>query len=845
MPSRFFLQLHCAALSCLWMAAPVLAQGKSAEKGSDSTPIASSVQARYGTARLRHEQAVQVVAFSPDGKFVVSGARDFSIRVWDRATGALVHSLIHPTNRLAYGAPEASTPCLRFSPDGKLLLAGRGDGTILVWDAQHFKLLHKLSGSAGSIVALAIAPDSNTFVSADAEQSVRFWDLRASKETKQLTVPERATVLMYSRTGKQLLAGCQDGSIRVWQLDPLSLWRVIDAHERGVRQLATAPTGFLVASMGVENEVRLWNIAAEAHPQLAALTWNVLGGFPTSVGTNLLQNLHFFALNRQAGKLVSKGTLQAFDYLSDGSLLAGDARGLTLWDVNKEQPIRRFAADAITCLDVDSAGQVVATGDENGVIRLWEIGSGREIPVAPGPIWPAERIVASSGTGILVAYRNGPIFAWREAGETNSQLVNKSADGRTCLSTDGKLGAFAAPSEISVFEVSGDKQIARIAVGVKETRLQSLAVSSQRVAGTTAERTLSAWSIPEGKLLWQIEGLGAEPGALQFSADGKVLAGNCVADTLVLWDAATGKELRRLVESGANIVGWALSSDGALAATGHPDGIVRIWRSDTGRLLHVLEGHQGPVRALAFSNDNRALAAGSWLTLRLWEIASGKERLRLFDLPGECSAVTFLAGNVGMLIGTSNTQVVRVSLVPTELEIRSWTQADLEGFWKDLENADAGQAYRAIFSLVSSPDAAVGLLRDRLHPVPSLNAAQRQQQDLAIANLGSDQFEVRHQAVLSLEKLGEAAEPAIRIALAKRPSTDARAHLQELLQKLESSGRQQEHLRVARACEVLERLATAEARAILAKLAKGADGTRQSMLAQKALDRIGKTESGK
>ena len=191
--------IPCRREACLLAAAAILVfatRARSQENGirkdalGNSLPAASQI--RYGASRLRHEQPVQAVALSPDGRFIASSARDFNIRIWDRSTGALVHSLLEPTNRLAFGAPESSTPCLRFTPDGKYLVAGRGDAKLLVWETSGYKLLHTLSGSTGAIQALTIAPDSKTCASADSEQIVRFWNLAEGKETKQLTIQERA-----------------------------------------------------------------------------------------------------------------------------------------------------------------------------------------------------------------------------------------------------------------------------------------------------------------------------------------------------------------------------------------------------------------------------------------------------------------------------------------------------------------------------------------------------------------------------------------------------------------------------------------------------------------------------
>jgi WD40 repeat protein len=799
-----------------------------------------SIQSHYGTANLRHEQPVQAVALAPDGKFIASSARDFTIRIWDRNTGALVHSLIHPTNRLAYGAAEGSTPCLQYSADGRFLVAARGDGTLLVWETPQYKLIHKLSGSTGPVLALAIAPDNQTCASAAEDQAIHFWNLKTGKETRQITVSEHASSLCFSRAGHCLLAGCQDGSIRIWQLEPLNLVRNIEAHERAVRLVAAAPNGYDIASAGNDRQLRFWNTRFQSNPQVAPLVWNAISGFPQTVAANLFEALSFVALNRDAGKLTASGApISGLRFLPDGSSLESDATGLTIWNASRHLPIRTIRAQSITALDLDRAGLVAATGDENGVIRLWDLSAGKELGIAPGPIWPPHQIAAAKPANeIYVAYQNGPVQAWGESAGSESSAVGNATGLPGVLAAGGRFAAVADAAGISIYELPDNKARVRVELRAGDRSVMALDSQGKQIACVAEDKSLSVLSTATRKAVWRREGLQTPPRSLQFSLDGRLLAGCAGNDTLVVWDGASGKEVHHLVESGADIVDWALSADGSLAATGHPDGIVRIWRVDSGRLLHLLDGHPGPVGAVAFSRDGRMLAAGSWLSMRLWEVESGKERLRIFDLPGACTAATFLSGGKSMLVGMSNTQVLRVSIVPPDLETRAVTAAELDGLWLDLESSDAGRAYRAITALASRPESAIALLRKRLQPVAVLSTAQQRQQDEAIEKLGNDQFTVRQEAARFLEQLGDAAEPALRRALTKSPSSEARAQLQNLLDKLSTDEKSQQRLRVLRACEVLERLATPGATQLLADLAKGAGGSWLTVTAEAALRRL-------
>jgi WD40 repeat protein len=810
-------------------------------KDSLGDPLPAAAQVRYGSSRLRHEQPVQAVALSPDGRYIASSARDFTIRIWDRATGALVHSLLTPTNRLAFGAPESSTPCLRYSPNGKFLVAGRGDAKLLIWEAPGYKLVHTLSGSTGPIQVLAIAPDNKTCASADSEQIVRIWDLGTGKETKQFTVQERAVALAFTADGAQLIAGCGDGGVRIWQTEPLNHTRVIDAHDSAIQHLALAPGGAVLASVGLEKQVRFWDVRPEFNPQITPLYWTMLPGARLSAIAALYQSLHYFALVREVDKFTcNEEPVRELAYLPNGTLVTGGRDGLTIWNVKNHKEVRRVPTGAVNCLAFDSSGSVGVTGDNNGAVRLWNMESGQEIIVTPGPVTPPSEIaVTPVGAQVEIAYQGGSVLLWDSAGGVNGKTVGAASVPVPigAISADGSLAATLSPEGITISELPSG--IKRIAISTPPKNILALAVNGpgKLVAAATEDKSVLIWSLADGQLLQQLDGGSSPLRTMMFTTDGKTLAACAGKDTLVLWDVTTGKELRRLVESGAEILSAALSPDGTIAAVGHPEGAVRIWHTGTGRLIHLLEGHPGPVRALAFSPDGRALAAGSWLTLRLWEVVSGKERLRLFDLPGEVTAAAITPGGETVLLGMSSTQSLLVSLDPAGLEGKGWNAAELEGLWKDLESADAGRAYRTISALSAKPGVAVPLIRERLHQLAPLDDAQRRRQAEALQKLESVRFEEREKAGQELEQLADAAEPALRSALAQNPNSELRFQLLALLDKLQSPERQSQRLRGLRCCELLERIANPEARKVLQDLAAGAPETWLTAAAKSSLSR--------
>jgi hypothetical protein len=241
--------------------------------------------------------------------------------------------------------------------------------------------------------------------------------------------------------------------------------------------------------------------------------------------------------------------------------------------------------------------------------------------------------------------------------------------------------------------------------------------------------------------------------------------------------------------------------------------------------------------------DGRRIVGISNRTVCFWDAATGKEIKRIAT--GHHAAITNLAlSNDGKTLATGSADTTALifdigDIKPQPPQPVELDRAQAQALWTTLAGDDAEKAYEAVRSLSSAPAQSLPLVREHLKPVtPPMDP---QKIGKLIADLDDKNFAVRDRATTELQALGELAEPALRKALAGKPSLELRKRIEQLLdaERLRNTAPPTgEERRALRGLEVLEHIGTPEAVHILKKVADGADGARLTREAKASLARL-------
>lgn len=654
--------------------------------------------------QLGHNNLVQALSPSPDGRTLASGDFDGLVKLWDAESGKEVGSF-----------PRQPMPVMKlaWTPDGRALFGTTANGRILWLDPQRLEIRGERScmraGKSPEVRALAVSPDGRKVACGNLDGDVSIFDTASGNPLQVLeTDKEGVRALAYSRDGTRLVAGGID-EVWYWSDDEAGRQGRLKVPEAVSQLVLLADDRSVAVSFGFmfatkDTAIRIYDL--EHGTETLALTgakgttnalalgndgqtlYSGMFSRPTPGAKSILELIsHDYRIHEwdlSTGRLARthdghSGNIAAIAVAPDGKRFFSGSWDKTLRTWNRDDGSARILAghglEAKQLFQLHSGWGVI---DDRGRVVAWKPDSGEVFRMTP-PLADIDPEAAAFKLRAAVPTENGIVAVFQ--GNLDRMLVGTvGSDGPQPVETvRPDLRKWVSPEIEEKFGFSGTSDIPRVfplfaaAALSREGRSAFLGVRYM-ASGNLFDfwSRVAVWDVQERRLSGFVPGvIEGEISAVAVSADRRTLL---VATTQALRAelnapkkimlhairAGDGKPLWSMQgEAGRPIEALAISKDGrtAIAADGFEAKVVDL---ASGALRARLSGHQKVVSALAISDDGRTIATGGVdANVGLWDAGTGKRIAWLQGHTGSIRSLLFLQDK-HRLLSLAQDQTVRL-----------------------------------------------------------------------------------------------------------------------------------------------------------------------------------------
>ncbi|TBU52469.1 WD40-repeat-containing domain protein [Dichomitus squalens] len=238
--------------------------------------------------RIQPDHAIHSLVYTPDGRFLIGGASDGTLYLWNAQTYEEVRTLDKNTAVVTF---------VIFSPDGRLMATGGTESVCTIWETAKLEdgePLNVLEGHRGMVCAAAFSPDNRRIITASDDGSSRIWNAETGEA---LVILHEHTgpvwTVAFSPDGKRIASGSSDSTVKICDSFTGDRQLSLDGHDSMINAVEFSPNGKFIASAASDNTVRLWNASdGSSHTTYNEHNDNVTSVMFSSDGSTLASGSH-------------------------------------------------------------------------------------------------------------------------------------------------------------------------------------------------------------------------------------------------------------------------------------------------------------------------------------------------------------------------------------------------------------------------------------------------------------------------------------------------------------------------------------------------------------------------
>ncbi len=505
-----------------------------------------------------HTGEINSVCYSPDGKKILSGSSDKSLKEWLVVSGECLQTLTEH---------KGWVWSVCYSPDGEKILSCSQDSTLKEWSLDNGVCLQTFTGHKSEVTRFCYNKDGKNILSSSIDGNIIEWMVDTGRISKTfIGQSDKIICLCYSKANKKILSGSDDGTVKEWITSSGECLQVFAGHGDRVNSVCYSPDGKKALSSSDDETIGEWSVVNGVclnifigHNGWVTYACYSPDGKKVLSGSSDKTIKEWSVANGECLKTFTghRGGVNSICYSPDGKKVLSGSSDNTIkeWLVDSGECLQTFAgySNLVNCVCYSPDGKKALSGTSDGTVKEWSAENGKCLQTFSGHVDSVTSVSYSpDGKKVLSGSRDHTVKEWSvKSGEClQSFFGHKDWVNCVCYSPDGKKVLSGSDDNTVIEWLVQSGECLQSFTG-HQGGVTSICYSSdgKKFLSGSTDRTVKEWSVEAGECLQSFAGHEDWVTSVSYSSDGEKIVSRSRDKMVKEWSVESGKCLQRVSEN--------------------------------------------------------------------------------------------------------------------------------------------------------------------------------------------------------------------------------------------------------------------------------------------------------